>query len=534
MTRFGKPLLWVGLIGLVIVGFLFQQIWHWVVERVEVGPDEFLVRVHKWGKDLDPDDIVAPDESYRGVMQDPTTESRVFLNPLFWTYEREKMVEVPPGKRLVLTRLYGKRIPSERLLKGDVLAHEGERGVLPEIVEPGKHRINRHAYVFKLVDAVEIKAEQVGVRTLKIGKDPRDRLLNMNNQVSDRYVVPEGFQGVQRKAEPPGTYYPHPYVETIFPIDVSSHQVDLTDIEFPSKDGFILKPHLKVEYKVIPETAPELFVRLCDTGLIHQEDKTEEQKKLNEILQKIILPHLRGYARIEGSNFDARDFIGTALEGDQKKTNHLETFQKVLNERVKPKCQEVGIDIRSVTLENMAMPVELTDQIKERDLARVKQDKNKSLIAQYTSEQTLKAATEALKKQAQEKVEAETRLKQAQTLALQKKEVEKLRLENDLANAGLRLEAAKEQAKALMAQGKAEADLQNQQNEAEVAGLRKAIQGFASAQLFAQYHVLSRLGPALSEIFASEDSELAKVFTSQLNQQPSAKVKSAGLSSTKP
>jgi hypothetical protein len=381
---------------------------------------------------------------------------------------------------------------------------------------------------------VEIKAEQVGVRTLKVGKDPRDRLLNLNNQISDRYVVPDGYQGVQRKAEPPGTYYPHPYLETIFPIDVSSHQVDLTDIEFPSKDGFILKPHLKVEYKVTAETAPELFVRLSDSGQIHQDDKTEEQKKQNEILQKIILPHLRGFARIEGSNFDARDFIGTATESDSKNTNNIEAFQKVLTEHVKPKCKEVGIDILSVTLENMAMPVELTDQIKERDLARVKQEKNKSLITQYTSEQTLKAATDALKKQAQEKVEAETRLKQAQTLATQKKEVEKLRLENDLANAELRLEAAKEQAKAMMAQGKAEADLQNQQNEAEVAGLRKAIQGFASAQLFAQYHVLSRLGPALSEIFASEDSELARLFTNQLNQQPSAKVKSTGLSSSKP
>src|SRR6266702_3360195 len=101
MTKFGKPLMWAGLIGLVLFGLLFQQIWHWVVERVEVGPNEFLVRVHKWGKDLDPDDIVAPDESFRGVMREPTTESRVFINPLFWTYERVNMVEVPPGKRLV-------------------------------------------------------------------------------------------------------------------------------------------------------------------------------------------------------------------------------------------------------------------------------------------------------------------------------------------------------------------------------------------------------------------------------------------------
>ena len=42
---------------------------------------------------------------------------------------------------------------------------------------------------------------------------------------------------------------------------------------------------------------------------MHQQDETTEEQLDNEILQKVILPHIRGYARIEGSNFDARDFI---------------------------------------------------------------------------------------------------------------------------------------------------------------------------------------------------------------------------------
>ena len=58
------------------------------------------------------------------------------------------------------------------------------------------------------------------------------------------------------------------------------------------------------------------------------------------------------------------------------------------------------------------------------------------------------------------------------------------------------------------------------QTEAEVAGLRKAIQGFSSAGLFAQYHVLMRLGPALSEVFASDDSDFAKLFSGYMTQGP--------------
>src|SRR5262249_56462278 len=53
----------------------------------------------------------------------------------------------------------------------------------------------------------------------------------------------------------------------------------------------------------------ELFVTLSDKGQLHQESETEEQKKKNEILQKVVLPLIRGSVRIEGSKFDARDFI---------------------------------------------------------------------------------------------------------------------------------------------------------------------------------------------------------------------------------
>src|SRR5262249_49654280 len=66
------------------------------------------------------------------------------------------------------------------------------------------------------------------------------------------------------------------------------------------------------------------------------------------------------------------------------------------------------------------------------------------------------------------------------------------------------------------AKGKAEAAVINLQNEAEVAGLRKAVQGFATAANFAQYQILTRLAPSLREIFASDESEFAKILTNYM------------------
>lgn len=517
-----RPRFGLVLVIVVVSAVILQQFWHWEVERVDVPAGQYLVLTHHWGKNLPEGEIIAPDESYKGIILDEVREGRHFFNPLFWSYERHTLITVPPGKCLVLTRKFGRQIPPERLERGEILAeenpanwHDGERGILKEVKPPGSHRLNPHAYSWELIPAVEVRPDQVGVRCLKVGLDPR-RL--PKDARRSPYVVPDGCRGVQEKIVPNGTYYLNPYVETITPVEVRSHKVELSDIEFPSRDGFLIKPHVLVEYAVQPDKAPELLIRLTDEGLLHQEDATPEQQLKNEVLQKVILPHIRGYARIEGSNFDAHDFIVVAADAaGPKAVNAREKLQRALYAKVKPKCQDLGIDVRAVTLADMEPPVELALQIRDRELARVEQEKNKVRLGQYKAEQKLKAA-EALKEQAKEKVEAETRRLQATTRADQRKEVESLRLKQDLLNAQLKLDAARKQAEALLAKGKAEAAVIRLQNEAEVAGLRQAVQGFTSVSHFAQYHVLSRLAPALAEVFASDDSDFARLLSNYMTQ----------------
>jgi uncharacterized membrane protein YqiK len=494
---------------------------------VNVPPGEFVVAIHKWGKDLPPDEIVAPDSSYKGVMAEPLLPGWHFFNPFTWDYEQYKMVEVKPGQCLVKTRKFGPPIPPERVAAGQFLAGKDEngkdeRGIVADILQHGFHAINPYAYSYELVDAVEIRTDQVGVRTLKVGESEllRPKDIEGVDKVTARYVVPPGFKGVQREPVRNGTHYINPYVESITPVEVQEHQVELTDIQFPSRDGFILKPHVRVVYQVIGEKAPELLIRLSKEGRLHQEDATPEQIKNNEILQRIILPLVRGYVRIEGSNFDARDFIGTEVTANEKAVNHREEFQRVLFEKIKPQCETVGIRVKEVSLvAGLDPPKELTDQISERELARATIEKNKTMITQHKSDQSAKAA-EALKQRSEEINKAENRRKKATVEASQKLANEKLRLENDLAAATLRLEAAKEQAKAILSEGEAGARLITLENEAQVAGLRQAMLGFSSVQVFAQYHVLSRIAPTLTEIFASDESDFAKLFSTHLAQPP--------------
>jgi regulator of protease activity HflC (stomatin/prohibitin superfamily) len=328
-------------------------------------------------------------------------------------------------------------------------------------------------------------------------------------------VVPEGYRGVQEKPLSNGTHYVNPYVKQIAPVNVGNSRVELTDIEFPSRDGFTLKPHIIVTFRVVPEQAPELLVTISDEGELHQGLATPKEQERNEILQKIILPLVRGYVRIEGSKFDARDFVSRPVDLGAKADVPRERLQQEVLKKIQPRCQEFGLSVESVSIDRMDVPRELAAVIAEREQARITVDKNTATIGQFKEQQKLKAK-EALKQQEEERVTATSKMVQTEAKSKQRKATEEARLKQELENARLRLDAAKEQAKAIRAAGQAEADVIMLQNEAEVSGLRKAVQGFPSADYYAQFHVLSKLGPALGEIFASDTGEFAKLFASYL------------------
>ena len=240
-----------------------------------------------------------------------------------------------------------------------------------------------------------------------------------------------------------------------------------------------------MKLKVDPEMAPNLLATLTDNGVLHQAYETQAEVDKNEILQKIVLPLIRGHVRIEGSKFEGRDFIAGHVGSPADKLNARDELQKKLNETIPPMCKKQGIIIQDIKLDQLEAQgdlAELAKQISEREQARIKREQNKSKIRTYKSEQMLKA-NQDLTQQNTEKVAAETRLQQAEIKAKQRKAVEESRLKTELANAQIRLDAAKEQAKAIVAAGEAEAKVITLQNEAEVSGIRKAIQGFPSAEL---------------------------------------------------
>lgn len=510
----------------------------WFVAIVEAGPDTFLVVTKRWGQALPEGVMVAPDSSYKGIQQQVLPEGWHFLNPFFYTYERHPVIKVPEKFCAVLIRKAGQDLSAERKARGEFLtraagdsAGGGERGIVEQVLGPGKHRLNPYEYDVEIVPAVEIESQQVGVKVNLWGKEPSP------NRPSP-YVVADGERGVQQSFVPSGTHYVNPYVTRIVPVDVRSHTVVFTDIEFPTKDGFTIEPRVQVRYKVVPEKAPELFMMLCERGELYQKDDTPEEQQNNPILQKIILPLIRGYVRIEGSKHDAREYISKPKEeggGDAKAINPREQLQQELMLKVRPECEKVGVIIDYIAVGQAQMnPLldQLATQIRDREQARIARKTNEQKVSQFKQEQELKS-TEALAQQRRLTIDANTKLEQAKIVAQRRLNNEKAQLEAELQSAQARLDGSKKRAEAILTTGRAQANVATAENEAAVAELKTAIAGFQSPDHFARYHVLKKLSPVLSEIFASDSSDFAKLFSSYLTPAKPAPTEANG-STTKP
>jgi regulator of protease activity HflC (stomatin/prohibitin superfamily) len=510
-----RLLAWVG--GGVLGLFALWGAWLWFVERVEVPPGKVLVRIKLTGKNLPEGQVVALSDDHKGIQHEVWGEGRYFLNPFVWTYEIKDAVDVAADECLVLTRKYGKEIPLERLQRGDIFARgdvdnpaeDDERGIVEKVLRQGRHRLNPYAYDWKIEKVEQIRAQQVGVHTLKVGLAP-DAVPPRWWQVRTPYVVQAGCRGVQAKPKGPGTYWINRHKETIVPVDVSTHTAEFTDISFPSKDGFRLTPHVLVRYRVLESKAPWLMVTLCDDGHLNQADATPEEQKKNQILQKVVLPLIRGTVRIEGSKREAHEFLTHDIKGK----NPREELREALLTVVPPQCRVLGVDIEEISIGKLEENKDLADvatQVTERELARIELERNKQEIPKLRSQAKNEAAA-ALADRNKLTVEAETRLANAAIEAEGRVEKEKERLQREKLNAGLRRDAAVAEAKAIRARGEAEAAVIVAQNRADVAQLQTAVQGFPDAEAYSQYQVLRKLSPALTDIFASDDSDFARLF----------------------
>lgn len=445
-----------GLCGLALCVFLFC--------RIEVPSRKIAVLVRKTGNELtNADEIVveANTGKFKGIEEKVLAEGRYFYNPWNWDWDIADQVEIPENRLGVRIRLYG-----ADLLYGNLIASdETQKGIAKEVLRPGRYPLNAIVYeagtepnpkrdnyieLVELHKPVIIPAGYKGVVTLlsaPLADDP------------NKLIVEQGRRGVQQETLDPGVYYINPYVKRISLVDCRSQRFNLStggEMGFPSRDGFWVKLDGRIEFRVNPDRAAEVLVTYNDAENDIGNDAVVEE----EIIQKIILPNARSFCRLRGSDNSGRDFIL-----GEKRLQFQQDFQRTLEAtckrqgidiiqalitRISPP-QQIALPVRErqIAVQQAAQYVKEIEQQSSEQKLRIEQElvKQKQILVEAERE-VVKLTTEALRKQEVDVIGANQRKKvaeaelaaaedQAQAItALGKAAAEVIKFENEAEAAG--------------------------------------------------------------------------------------------------
>jgi regulator of protease activity HflC (stomatin/prohibitin superfamily) len=472
--------------AIVLFGLLiFLPIFIWFFCRIEPRSDQIAILIRKTGENLASGEIIATSAEQKGIRLEVLAEGRYFRNPYVWDWRISDVTDIPAGKLGVLTRLFGKD-----LAPGQIIARDGSKGIVEDVLRPGKHRINPYAYRVELFDAITIKPGSAGVVTSLNGKD----VLNggLGADAPNDFLVEKGVKGVITSVLDPGTYYLNPYVVSVAEVTLQSQRFEMSGedaISFLTQDGFNVFVEGTLEFAISREKAALLTHRVGD---------------MEDVLRKVILPRARGFSRIEGSKHPAINFI--VGETRQQFQNNLETH-------LRDKCAEWGVAIRSVLIRNIQPPDEIASIIREREVAVQNSIKFDQQIEQAKSQAEL-VKQEMLAQQSKERIEAETTQKRAILLAQQGQAVQITAANKELEVAKLAADAAQFQAQSILARANADRDVIQLNNEAEAAVIANRVKAFGTGNNYARFVFYQKIGPQIGSILSSDDlTGLGGIFT---------------------
>lgn len=511
------PLISIGVILLPIFGYVVYTFF-----RIDVPAEHIAILIKKTGKDMTNGEEVAAGPEYKGLQLETLKEGRYFYNPYNWEWRVYPMVQIPKNKMGVRIRLYGDDLPYGQF----VATKENQKGIVQEVLRPGRHpllnaiviqpgqdisRVSRGRYgyggakdyveIIELHDPVVIPAGFKGVVTNLHGPVPED---------PNTLLVDEGFRGVQKKTYDAGTYYENPYLKRIEKIDTRSQRFNLAenfDMGFPSKDGFWVSLDGRIEFAVMPEKASQVYVTyndvLGDPGDKSKQGQQNESSIDKEIIRKIILPNARSFCRLHGSNSSGRDFIG----GETRSA-----FEAAFQNAIRETCRAQGIEIVQAVITQIKPPETIAKPVRAREVARqmLKQYKQEKL---QNDQEAILAKEKELVKQRSRLVGAERTVVELTTRAMKERDIKLEEANRDKQVAAQQLDAAKDQASAILAEKQAEAEVISFENEAVAAGWKASVKALGGGEAYAKYVLYKKMAPGFKSIMTNTaNSPLMEIF----------------------
>ena len=451
-------------------------IFFWFGCRIEPGNGEIAVLIRKTGKPLAAGEIIARNPGEKGIQLNVLGEGRYFRNPYVWDWEIFPVTDVPAGKFAVLVRKFG-NAPDD----GSIIAKDqNSRGIIKDVLGTGRHRINPYAYEVRLFDDIKIMPGTIGVVTSLTGKDIFNGTANdCGNE--NGFLVSGGRKGVVKEVLKEGTHRINPFIYSVTIVNTRRQRHEFSGkeaISFLTVDGFPVSIEGTVEFNIDEKLAPRL---------------TQVVGDMQDILNKIILPSVRGFARIEGSKKQATEFI----VGESRRV-----FQDKLDAFLKANCRKWGIDINSVLIRDIIAPQTVSAIIRNRELAHQEAVKYEQEIVRARSEAEL-AKQKMLAEQNLKKVAAETEKLTSAISARQRQSEAVVAAETELKVAEINFKTANSNAQAVIKTATAERDIIAKRNTSEAEVLRRQVEAYGGGTAYVQSRLWGKLMPGISRIISN-------------------------------
>ncbi|MBO5990160.1 MAG: hypothetical protein J6R00_00755 [Lentisphaeria bacterium] len=448
----------------------------WFGCRIEPGNGEIAVLIRKTGKPLAAGEIIARNPGEQGIQPQVLGEGRYFRNPYVWDWEIFPVTEVPAGKFAVLVRKFGEPGSDGSIIAKD----ENSKGVVREVLGTGRHRINPYAYEVKLFDDIKIMPGTIGVVTSLTGNDIFSGTQN-DYSSEEGFLVSDGRKGVIKEVLKEGTHRINPFIYSVTVVNTRRQRHEFSGkeaITFLTMDGFPVAIEGTVEFNIDEKLAPRL---------------TQVVGDMEDILNKIILPSVRGFARIEGSKKQATEFI----VGESRRL-----FQEKLDALLKNNCRKWGIEINSVLIRDIIAPQTIAGIIRNRELAHQEAVKYDQEIIRARSEAEL-AKQKMLAEQNLKKVAAETEKLTASISARQRQSESLVAAETELKVAEINYQTALADAAAKLKEAAAEKDIIAKRNESEAEVLRRQVEAYGNGAAYVQSRLWGKIMPGITTIISN-------------------------------
>ena len=239
----------IGVLMTALAAAVVLSLWVWFGWRIEPGNGQIAILLKKTGKDLPPEAILAPGPEYKGIQEAVLPEGRYFRNPWTWEWRYARTVDIPAGKFGVLVRKFGQDLPEGEILAKD----ESTKGIVRDVLGTGKHRINPYAYEVKLYDDITIKPGHVGVVTELTGDDIIAPGGAKDPATGTGFLVKGGAKGVSSRILKEGTHRLNPFVYSVSIVNIQSQRFEMSGadaISFLTLDGFTVNAEGTLEFNL--------------------------------------------------------------------------------------------------------------------------------------------------------------------------------------------------------------------------------------------------------------------------------------------